>query len=74
MCYATRSFMFYSEVILRNLEQSPGLRVNGETVNNNRYADVTVLMVESEEDLQELLDIVVEESEKKGDLSICQED
>ena len=49
----------YSEVILRNLDESEGLKANGENLNNLRYAG-------SEEDLQRLLNIVVEESEKLG--------
>ena len=56
-------FNLYSEVILRNLEES---EVNGENLNNLRYADDTSLLAGSEEDLQRLLDIVVEESEKLG--------
>ena len=59
-------FNFYSENILRNLDNSAGLRVNGETINNIRYADDTVLIAESETDLQKLLDITVEESDKLG--------
>ena len=53
-------------MILRNLEESEGLKVNGENLNNLRYADDTSLLAGSEEDLQRLLDIVVEESEKLG--------
>lgn len=59
-------FNIYSETILRNLEDSPGLKVNGENINNIRYADDTALIAGSEKDLQSLLDIVVKESESKG--------
>ena len=59
-------FNLYSETILRNLEDTPGLKVNGENLNNLRYADDTVLMAESEAQLQKLLDIVVKESEAMG--------
>ena len=59
-------FNLYSETILRNLEDVSGLKVNGENFNNLRYADDTVLMAESEKDLQKLLDIVVIESEAMG--------
>ncbi|GFO49904.1 structural maintenance of chromosomes protein [Plakobranchus ocellatus] len=38
----------------------------GSNINNLRYADDTVLIAENEKDLQQLLDIVKEESEKKG--------
>ncbi|GFN86605.1 endonuclease-reverse transcriptase [Plakobranchus ocellatus] len=37
-----------------------------DNINNLRYADDTVLIAENEKDLQQLLDIVKEESEKKG--------
>ena len=56
-------FNIYSETILRNLEDKPGLKVNGENINNIRYADDTVLIATSEIDLQALL---VKESERKG--------
>ena len=59
-------FNLYSEIILRNIEDSPGLKVNGETINNIRYADDTVLLADSLENLQSLLNIVVTESERKG--------
>ena len=59
-------FNLYSETILRNLEDVPGLKVNGENLNNLRYADDTVLMAESVEQLQKLLDTVVLASEAMG--------
>ena len=59
-------FNIYSEIILRNLEDSTGLKVNGENLNNLRYADDTALMAGSEKELQLLLDIVVKESEAMG--------
>ena len=57
-------FNIYSETIIRNLEDSPGIKVNGENINNIRYADDTALIAGSEEELQSLLDKVVTESEK----------
>ena len=59
-------FNLYSEVILRNLDESEGLKANGENLNNLRYADDTSQLAGSEEDLKTLLNIVVEESEKLG--------
>ena len=59
-------FNLYSEVILRKLDESEGLKASGENLNNLRYADDTSLLAGSEEDLQRLLNIVVEESEKLG--------
>ena len=67
-------FNYYSELILRELDKRKGLRVGGHNVTNIRYADDTVLLAESAEDLQKLLDIVVWESKRKG-LSInCKTD
>ena len=40
--------------------------VGGHNTNNLWYADDTVLLAESEKDLQRLLDIVIEQSKKKG--------
>ena len=44
----------------------PGLKVGGKTINNLRYADDTVLIAENEKDLQNLLNVVKDESRKKG--------
>ena len=44
----------------------PGIKVGGYNMNNIRYADDTVLIADNEKDLQEMLDTVVRESEKKG--------
>ncbi|GFN91366.1 endonuclease-reverse transcriptase [Plakobranchus ocellatus] len=43
-----------------------GIKVGGQNINNLRYADDTVLITENKEDLQKLLNIVEEESRKKG--------
>ncbi|GFO31938.1 retrovirus-related pol polyprotein from type-1 retrotransposable element r2 [Plakobranchus ocellatus] len=57
-------FSLYSEIIMRNLENHPGIKVGGQNINNLRYADDTVLIAENKEDLQKLLNIVEEESRK----------
>ena len=36
-------------MIFRNLENYPGVKINGENINNIRYADDTVLIADSEE-------------------------
>ncbi|GFO45488.1 retrovirus-related pol polyprotein from type-1 retrotransposable element r2 [Plakobranchus ocellatus] len=59
-------FFLYNEIIMRNLENHPGIKVGGQNINNLRYADDTVLIAENKEDLQKLLNIVEEESRKKG--------
>ena len=43
-----------------------GFRIGGKVVNNLRYADDTVILAESEQQLQQLINTVVTESELKG--------
>ena len=45
-------------------EAQGGIKISGRNINNLRYADVTNLMAESEEELVSLLMKVKEESEK----------
>ena len=59
-------FSLYSEIIMQNLEGNQRIKVGGLNLNNLRHANDTVLMPENKEDLQQLLDIVEEESRKKG--------
>ena len=47
-------------------EAQAGIKMAGRNINNLRYADDTVLMVGSEEELKSLLMKVEEESEKVG--------
>ena len=53
-------------MILRELEGLPGFSIGRHNINNLRYADDTVLLAESEEKLQDLLNKVVVGSKKKG--------
>ena len=60
-------FNFYAEYIMRNAgldEAQAGIKIAGRNINNLRYADDTILMAESEEELKSLLMKVKEESEK----------
>ncbi|GFO16959.1 endonuclease-reverse transcriptase [Plakobranchus ocellatus] len=59
-------FNLYSEIILRNLDGISGLKINGENLNNLRYADDTVLNAECGKKLQKLLDTVDLENERMG--------
>ena len=45
-------------------EAQAGIKIAGRNINNLRYADVTTLMAESEQELKNLLMKVKEESEK----------
>ena len=61
-------FNFFAEYIMRNAgleETQAGIKIAGTNI-NNRYADDTTLMAESEEELQNLLMKVKEESKKVG--------
>ena len=44
----------------------PGLETGGKIINNLRYADDTALIAENQKDLQNLLNVVKNESRKKG--------
>ena len=47
-------------------ETQAGIKIAGRNINNLRYADDTILMAKSEEELKSLLMKVKEESEKVG--------
>ena len=64
-------FNYYSERIIQGLETGKGLKVGRQNITNLRYADDTVLLAESVEDLQNLLDVAVRENELKGLLINC---
>ena len=62
-------FNLYAEYIMQNArldEAQVGIKTAGRKINNLRYADDTILMAESEEELKSLLMKVKEESEKAG--------
>ena len=62
-------FNLYAEYIMQNarlVEAQAGIKIAGRNINNLRYADVTTIMAESEEELKGLLMKVKEESEKAG--------
>ena len=61
------SFNLYAEYIIQNAavdEAQAGIKIARININNLRYADDTILMAESEEELKSLLMKVKEESEK----------
>ena len=62
-------FNLYAEYIMRNAgleEAQGGIKIAGRNINNFKYADGTILMAESEEELKSLLMKVKEKSEKVG--------
>ena len=69
LCIVTCLFNIYAEHIMQNArlnEAQAGIKTAGRNINNLRYADDTILMAESEEELKSLLKIVKKESEKAG--------
>ena len=66
MYYPLIYSLLYSEMIMRHIQELPGIKVGGQCINNIRYADDTVLIATSENDLQALVDIVNRESSKLG--------
>ena len=59
-------FNLYAEYIMRNAgleEAQAGIKIAGRNINNLRYADDTILMAESEDELRSFLMKVKEESE-----------
>ena len=61
-------FNLYAEYIMRNAgltnwnqDSQTGIKIAGRNINNLRYADDTILMAESEEELNTLLMMVQEE-------------
>ena len=62
-------FNLYAEYNMRNAgleEAQAGIKIARRNINNLRYADDTILIAESEEELKSLLIKVKEESEKVG--------
>ena len=62
-------FNLYAEYIMRNTgleEAQAGIKIAGRSINNLRYADDTILMAQSKEELNSLLMKVKGESEKVG--------
>ena len=59
-------FSLYGEVIMRRIRECEGVRIGGQNINNIRFADDTVLVADTEEKLQVMLDEIREESERRG--------
>ena len=62
-------FNFYADYIVWNAgmdEAQAGIKISGRNINNLRYTDDTTFMAEGEEELNNLLIKVKEESEKAG--------
>ena len=67
--YIVTMFNLYAEFITQNARldvSQAGIKISGRNINNLRYADDTILMAESEEELESLLMKVKENSEIAG--------
>ena len=67
--YCNPAINVYAEYIMLNArldEAQAGIKTAGRNINNLRYADDTIFMAESKEELKSLLMKVKEESEKAG--------
>ena len=65
-CMSPDFFNLYAEVIIREIKEEDGIKIGGKNINNIRYADDTVVIADSEEKLQNLLQRVNKESELRG--------
>ena len=60
-------FNLYSEYLLQEaISEKNGILINGVNINNIRYADDTVILAESEEQLQTMLDCIVHKCKEYG--------
>ena len=59
-------FSLYTEMVMKKISHIDGLRIGGLNVNNIRYADDTAIVADSEEQLQNLITVIADESRKFG--------
>ena len=59
-------FILCTEMRIQNIDGMEEFIVNGTVINNLRYADGTVIISESEEQLQCLINVIIAYSEEKG--------
>ena len=66
--YCHPAYLTYMQIMwIAGLDEAQaGMKIAGRNISNLRYADDTILMAESEEELKSLLMKVIEESEKVG--------
>ena len=49
-------FLIYSQAVMDDLQDIEGIRIEGTNINNNGFADDTVLITDTGEKLQRLVD------------------
>ena len=68
-------FNIYTEYLIRQaLEDGKGININGQNITNIRYADDTIILAESEQQLQHMIDKLGVTCEQYGMANECQED
>ena len=65
-CMSPDFFNLYAEVIIRNIKEADRIKIAWKNINNVRYTDDTVLIADSEEKLQNLLQRINKESKLNG--------
>ena len=65
-CTLLSDNVLYTILNSLNIENEPGIKIGGKIINNIRYADDRVLIAATEKELQTLVDIINDESEKMG--------
>ena len=58
-------FSLYTELIMRNIKEMEEFSDVGVNINNLRYADGTIIIADSEQKLQNLRDVIMDESWNK---------
>ena len=58
-------------MVMKIFEGKGCIRIEGNVINNWRYADDTVIVAETETELQQLMDIVEQECKNKGSYLNC---
>ena len=53
-------------MIMRSIEEKGGIIIGDNVINNLKYADDTLVIAETETELRQLMDIVVQENEIRG--------
>ena len=59
-------FSLYTQIVMDEMKEIPGVKIGGRNINNIRYADDMVVMAETEEGLQALMNKLEEECRNVG--------
>ena len=63
MCPVPDLFSLYTQLVMEEVRELDGIKIGGKNINNIRYADDMVMIADTEEKLQNLMDrLLVERS------------